>query len=557
MDRLTLLASALLGLAYLTAAGAGIVVALAPRLPSAAQAALAPVTGAALVAAASVLVPLDVPAKGVAVTVGLAGIAVTVACRRAVADALRTSAAPLAVAVAAIVLAAVPALERGNGRPASLYSSTDAYHWVSQARAYMDEPARRPATEHPDRVTYERARDRQWAPALPFGVLQLAWISRADPIAVYAAFGALAFCLLPLVTFAVARGWLEWTTTRAAAAGLLVAASPALLFATHFSWQQQIVGSTFALGAFAALLLAFEREGRAVEAALAALYAAAAVATYRLGFAPYLGVLVATALVTAALVHRAVPWRRAGVFAGVLLVVGAPSLWALAEGLPDFISGGEFSTAFKRNFPSGQLAEGVGLVPHVWAAKGSWPAVLEWGWLAVATFVALAALAVGVVRLRSERRWELLGAGAALTIGGYFVLLLPPFANYLSFKVLSYGVPFLVLLVLTGLRSGPTQAAFASVVAVSAAVATLAAIHDDRVAPTLAASLPADALVSVEVSDPWVQAWALYTLRDVRVSVEEPAYLITEQGVDVPPEAYRRGPATHVVTEDFELRPAR
>lgn len=552
MDRLTLLAAPLLGLAYVTAGGAGLAARLAPRLPREAQAALAPLAGAALVAVASVLLPLDVPAKGVAIGVALVGVAMTVAYRRAVAEVMRAGVAPLGVAAVAIALASVPALERETWRATSLYNSTDAYHWVSQARAYLDEPAPPPATEHPDRVTYERARDRHWAPALPFGVLHLAWFGGSDPASAYGALAALVFCLLPLMTFALARGWLGWTTGGAALGGLLVAANAALLFATHFSWQQQLAGSAFALGAFASLFLALEREAKSVEVALAALFAAAAVATYRLGFAPYLAALLATAVIA----RRNVPWRRLGAFAGVLAVLAAPSLWALADGLPDFISEGGFSTAFKRNFPSGQPAEALGLVPHVWAAKGSWPGVLEWGWLAVATLGALAAFAAGtrsLLRRRTPRR-ELLAGGAALTLAGYVVLLLPPFSNYLSFKVLSYGVPFLVLLVLAAVWSGLARAAVAAAVVASAAVATVVAIDDARVAPALEVSLPRDALVSIEVEDDWDQAWALYALRNVRVSVEHPSYLITEQGITRPDAAYRRGPATHVLTRDFQLR---
>jgi hypothetical protein len=253
---------------------------------------------------------------------------------------------------------------------------------------------------------------------------------------------------------------------------------------------------------------------------------------------------------------RRVPWRRLVAVAGVLVVLAAPSLWALADGLPDFVSEGGFSTAFKRNFPSGQPAEALGLVPHVWAAKGSWPAVLEWGWLAVATVGALAALAAGARALRRGRpqRWQLLAGGAALTLGGYVVLLLPAFSNYLSFKVLSYGVPFLVLVALAGLRNAIARGALAAALVASAVVATVIAVDDARVAPVLEVSLPGDALVSIEVEDDWDQAWALYVLRDVRVSVEHPSYLITEQGIARPDAAYRRGPATHVLTSDFELR---
>ena len=117
---------------------------------------------------------------------------------------------------------------------------------------------------------------------------------------------------------------------------------------------------------------------------LAALLVAGALATYRLGFAPYLAALlalvVATTLVTGP--DRGIVARRAGVFAGATAFLALPSLIALGSGLPEFVDAGGFSTAFKEHFPAGQPGEALGLVPRVGrsrrtgrprsASPGSW-----------------------------------------------------------------------------------------------------------------------------------------------------------------------------------------
>src|SRR5215216_1409787 len=212
-----MLAPPLGGLAFLFAVGAGPAVLLAPRFPMDAQAAVAPVVGAALVACVSVLLPWGVPAKPLAVGVGALGAAVGVAAWRRVVAALPAAVIPLAIGVAAIALAGVPGLVRGDWHAATLNGSTDSYHWASQARAYLAGPAPTPVQEHPDRLTHERSKDQRWAVALPFGLLQLAWLSGADPPAVYGAFAALLGALLPLAAFAVARGVFAWRPAVAAA----------------------------------------------------------------------------------------------------------------------------------------------------------------------------------------------------------------------------------------------------------------------------------------------------------------------------------------------------
>jgi hypothetical protein len=549
------------GLVFLFVVGVGPSAVLAPRLPEDAQAALAPVVGAALVACASVLLPFGVPARPLAVAVAVAGVAVGVAARRRAGRALRAAVVPLAVGLAAMLLVALPGLVRGDWHAATLYGSTDAYHWSSQARAYLDGPAPAPVDEHPDRLTYERSKSQHWAVALPFGLLQLAWLSRADPPAVYGAFAALLAALLPLAAFAVARGWLEWRPAVAAGAALALAANAALLFASYFSWQQQVAGVAFAFSAAAALRLWLEPAAAAGELFLAALLTAAALATYRLGFAPYLLVLLVAVVVAYAAARRRRRDELVGIgralalFGVAAALLAAPSLAALGSGLPDFVSSGGFSTAFKRAFPAGQLGEALGLVPHVWSVQEDWPAAARLGWLLIAWAAAVLVLVAGARALsRRAPRADFLAAGAALTLGGYGVLLLPVFAPYLSFKILSYGAPFLVLLALVPLARGRGWLALAAGLLVVPAAAVAVALADDRshrpaAADLDVAAIPPDAVVSVAVDDPWEQAWTIYYLRDHRLSVERPSYLLTEQGASRDPAAYRHRPVDFVVRE--------
>jgi hypothetical protein len=558
---LALLALPLAGLAYLTIAGAGAVGALAPRLPADARAALSPVAGAALLACASALVPLGAPALPVAIGAVAAGALATVAIRRRVLEALRAGAVPAAVGVCAILLAGAPALARGGWQATSLYGSTDAYHWPSQAKSHLDGPAAKPVTTHPDRLSYERSERHRWAFALPLGVLTAAWLTGADPPDVYAGVAALVFSLLPLVVFACAGACLGWSRRWSAAAGLLVAVNANLLFASHFAWQQQVLGTAVAFAGVMALRLALDGGAGRGEPILAALLVAAAPASYRMGFSPYVAALlvfVVAAFVAAnrSHLHRVV--RPLAAFGATVAVLAAPSLAALAAGFGDFVSSGGFSTLFKRAFPDGQVAEALGLAPRLWAREQGWTWAVELGWLAVGSVAAFALLAAGALTLRRARvpRADFLLAGAALTLGGYGVLLLPRFASYLSFKVLAYGAPFLVLIALAPfalgrVRAAAAVAAAAVLVVPSTAVATLAAVDDSRTPGALTAlpdaRLPPAAVVSVALADPWEQAWALYYLRGQRLSVERPSFLLTAEGHAPHRDEYRHRPVTHVL----------
>src|SRR5688500_14449636 len=180
MADVALLLLPLAALALVAIAGCGIVALLAPDLPADAAAALVPLAGAAWLAVASTLLPLGVPAKPLAVVAAGASVALAVGVRHRIRRLARVAAIPVALALGAVALAGGPAVARGDWRATSLYESTDAYHWVSQGRAYFEGPAPEPVSEHPDRLTYERSRTQQWAVAVPFGAELLGRLSRTD-----------------------------------------------------------------------------------------------------------------------------------------------------------------------------------------------------------------------------------------------------------------------------------------------------------------------------------------------------------------------------------------
>jgi hypothetical protein len=85
----------------------------------------------------------------------------------------------------------------------------------------------------------------------------------------------------------------------------------------------------------------------------------------------------------------------------------------------------------------------------------------------------------------------------------------------------------------------------------SSVVATVAAGRAARTPARLAdaaalSTLPADAVVTVSTADPWRQAWELYDLRNLRVSVERPTYLLTKQGVERQV-VYRHRPVSYAI----------
>src|SRR5215211_7443748 len=335
MPDLGLLFLPLAVLAIVTLVGSGFVAMLAPKLPADASAALAPLAGAAWIAAASTLLPLGVSAKPLALVALGTGLAVSALLRRRTLRMLRASAVPAALAVGAIALAGAPSIARGDWKATSLYESTDSYHWVSQGRAYFDGPAPTPVSEHPDRLTYERSRTQHWAVAVPFGAGLVGWLSGSDVADVYGALAAALFAFLPLATYAAARAALGWTRRLSVAAGAALALNGSLLFASHFSWQQQVVGTALAFSAAALLWLGLVRDAPRRTLLLAGLLGAGAIGTYRLGFAPFLAALLATFAAAAAWQARDVRTvaRRTAGFVAAACILAAPSLFALARGL--------------------------------------------------------------------------------------------------------------------------------------------------------------------------------------------------------------------------------
>jgi hypothetical protein len=203
----------------------------------------------------------------------------------------------------------------------------------------------------------------------------------------------------------------------------------------------------------------------------------------------------------------------------------------------------------------GQPGDALGLVPRVWAIEEDCPAAIRVTWHVDASLLAVVLLAGGVRAARRLGRADFVLAGSALVLGGWLVLLLPAFAPYLSYKLLSYGAPFLVLFVLAPFagRRGRATAAAAAVGGVllvaSAVVATVAPV-DARRTLEFDGAVPGGATISFTTDDPWEEAWAIYRLRDARLSVETPTYLLTEQGRKREAAAYRHRPVTHTAVLD-------
>src|SRR4249919_3516893 len=112
VDIVSLLALPLAGLAALVLAGSGLAVVLAPRFSHDAQAALAPLCGAAVFACASPLLPLGLPVWALATLVLVPLGALSFARIGDVSAALTAGARPFALALASLGLGSLPAIGR-------------------------------------------------------------------------------------------------------------------------------------------------------------------------------------------------------------------------------------------------------------------------------------------------------------------------------------------------------------------------------------------------------------------------------------------------------------
>jgi hypothetical protein len=539
--------------------GFGLAVLLGPRFAPDAQAALAPPLGVAVLAAASVLLSVGVPAVPLWLAALLVPTALTVAMRKRVYPALRSCGRPFAVALVALLLAGAPSFVSRDWTTKSYGGNTDAYFWVSQARGFYDAPPPAPSSTYPDRLAFERVDEQHWAVALPFITGGVAWTSGSDPADVYALVTALVAALLPLAAFFCARACLDWGSGRATAAGLALAVNASLLFASYFSWQQQLLGTALMFGALVAFRLALDRPGTRRPEILAAFFASAALASYRMALAPYFAAMLAVVLGSFLLSHdgpaRRQALRAALSFSAFFLVLGAGSVVALGLGLRKFVSLG-VATSFKESFPSGQVAEALGFVPTLFGASFSWGVI--------ATAAAIPLFALPLVRLRRTRgpRTDFLFGSTLVLVATYVVLLRGPFPPYMSYKLLAYGAPFFTLVVFSAnWLTRPGRARTAAAVAItlllltSSAVAVAAGASDSKSAGDLAGLKSVSPrlghrVVSVRLTNPWDQAWATYYLRDVPLSVEEPTFVLIGVALRRPPEIYHHPGASYVLDED-------
>ncbi len=143
----------------------------------------------------------------------------------------------------------------------------------------------------------------------------------------------------------------------------------------------------------------------------------------------------------------------------------------------------------------------------------------------------------------------------------YFVLLRGPFPPYMSYKLLAYGAPFFTLVVFSASwLTRPGRARTTAVVAIallllaSSAVAVAAGASRSKSAGDLSglrnvAPRLGQRVVSVRLKNPWDQAWAMYYLRDVPLSVEEPTFVLIAVALRRPPEIYHHPGASYVLGE--------
>jgi hypothetical protein len=540
--------------------GFGLAVVLGPKFAPDAQAALAPLLGVAVLATASVLLSVGVPAVPLGLVVLILPSLLTIALRKRVYPALRACGRPFAIGLVAVFLAGAPNLAGGNWTVKTyLGHTTDAYFWISQARSLYDAPPKAPSSRYPDRLAYERIQEQHWALALSFATGEAAWISQSDPADVYGLIAAFVACLTPLAAYFCARACLDWRPRRATFLALALAANASLLFAGYFSWQQQLIGTGLAFAALAVLRLALEPPRSLRLQFLAAFLASAALASYRMAFAPYFAAMIAVVIASYLISHSGVDRRQAlrsvlgfsAIFAGLAAV----SLFALVRGLNTFLALG-VNTSFKKIFPGGYVPEALGLFPRLFGAGSSW------GLVAAAASVPFFIIPLARLRRSSAKRVDFVFGSALFIVGAYaFLLATKASTPYTSFKLLAYGTPFLLLVVFGAeWLSKPTRARTAGVVVLALlfSTSTLLAVgvgakdsESARDFSGLAAVAPklGHDVVSVQVVDPWDQAWATYYLRDVPLSVETPSLVLVGVAMFRPASIYHHPGAAYVLRE--------
>ena len=555
----------LAALSLLLLVGAGVTSVLARRFPADAQVALAAPVGAAVLACTSPALHLGLSTAEVSLSVLVVFGTLTVASARRVLRALSHLAVPAAVALVALAVTAAPWVARGDWDAAGI-ATTDPYLWVSEAKALLDGPPPSPAADYPDRLASERIDALDWPVGLPLGVAQIATLAGLDPANAYGAWAVVLAVLLVLAVYAAARACLEWSRRHAVIAALAFSLNALVLYSTFNGWQAQIALTLFGTLALVTYRLALDREASRLEVILPGVFIAAAAAVYGVLVGPFLLMLVAV-VAGYAVSHRPVQYRglvsTSVAVAAAAVVAGLVPLLRSARQLLNMSSAAD-GTAWD-TYAHGLPVEAIGLVPRIGTTFRP-----PFAWTALATIAGVAVLVFALASLRSvaHRRRDVLlsaGGGAVLVVAA---LNAPGPSPYVSLKFAAYAAPMITLLALAGVigRTGFPRirvAAFGAAafcfVASTAIVYEQARSHSMTLEPLqgVAASgetLPADARVGIALRDPWAQAWAVYFLRDRKVTVVAPTIYLTGFGLEAP--HLSRQPYEYVVDVDDPSRNA-
>ena len=497
-----------LALAVLLAAGLGPAALLGRRFPPAAPVALAAPLAAGAMACASSLVYVGVPARVICVgAIGSLGFC-TIAFRQRVPRGLASYATPVAVAVVALGLASIPALNEGDWGVRT-FSNVDPYVWVSQAKSLLDGLPGSRSTLHPDAIAYERLNDEHWPTGLPVTLAGLAWLTGSDPVDIYGAFAAVWAALLALAVFFCASGALLWRTELSLAAGLVMGANGYLLFGSFFGWQAQTALTTFGVLSVFCFRCALDTKALPRERWLAGTLAVAGVATYGWTYVTFAGLTVA-ALAGYLVAHGLSQLRRtvsvAAGFCLSIVLIGAlplvelgrsvvvqtrgrsaeilrtwetyepalpsaalgfvPRTRALQEGRPDwkllvvgvaavvavvFVAGGLAKLSFLRTRRGASITIVVLLLAELAILRARYTSAMEWALLSLALTTAL--LGVGLVNTRSFRnpRGDVLVGATAFFLAALFFFWIVDLAPLYSIRLMGYAAPKFILVALSTL----------------------------------------------------------------------------------------------------------
>jgi hypothetical protein len=241
--------------------------------------------------------------------------------------------------------------------------------------------------------------------------------------------------------------------------------------------------------------------------------------------------------------------RVIGGTAATVLVVGALPVVRTASWSRTFADSIDDAPAWDR-YAHGLVSEALGLILR--STDLGRPS-LAWSLASTAVAASIFALLVVLARRGSlgalGTRHDLLLGGCAYVVTAMLVLRLPGFSPYYSMKLGGYGAPMLVLTAFAVLAAPRppgrvvrrvmfyTQiaAAYLFLVASTNSIASgfTQMRHADRYA-NIATGLPrraADAVVELDVRDPWAQSWAVYYLRDHPLVVRDPSVYLTELGL--------------------------